>query len=690
MKQKFLTLLLAVFMMVAALSMNSEAAETEESPVLERMEAFTEASVFAAAEEQVELYDYGYCNDNVVWGITPDGILIITTENSRGTMPDYSSQSAPWDIYEEYIWFVIIDGTIDNVSAKAFDDFDSLEYVYLYDGVKKIDSRAFASCDYLVEVELPDTITAIGKSAFEYCGRLTAINLPKKLTSIGEYAFSQSGLKNVTIPGGVTKIEKYAFSSCDNLTSVTVSNGVKGIGQFAFSRNDNLTSVNLANSISKIERYAFCECGKLASVNIPTSLTVIDEGTFAKCGIKNITIPSSVTEVKNYAFSCCENLTSVKMPNQITKIEEGIFNECSNLKEVDLPDYMTLIPTRMFYNCKNLKAIEIPSQVTAIQSEAFSNCSGLKTVRIPVSVRTIEYKAFAGCGNLNTVFVMNENANFGTEVFKNTGSNLLIRCHEKSTAQIYAMQNWHAYEFLDMSKVTDCFADVAEGKWFVNSVQYVFDKELMSGSGEYFNPTKNVTRAQLVTTLYRLAGSPEVTDYSACKAFSDVEEGKYYTDAICWAYNEGIATGNDGKFNTTGNLTRQQMAAFFFRFADVMEYDVTDSADFSEMLNADKVSDYAVDAVSWAVGAGLISGSETKDEAGNVVYDLNPRGNTTRAQLSAILQRFCEGFVFVERPEPTPEVTPTPEPTPDPTPEVTPEPTPEPSDGDELPGVPIS
>ena len=159
----------------------------------------------------------------------------------------------------------------------------------------------------------------------------------------------------------------------------------------------------------------------------------------------------------------------------------------------------------------------------------------------------------------------------------------------------------------------------------------------------YYNLAKgNITRAQLVTTLYRLAGEPYVRDYSALSDFSDVAEGKYYTDAVCWAYAEGIATGSDGKFNPTGNLTRQQMATFFYRYAEYDWRDVTLRGDISEMLNADKVSDYAKDAVEWAVGSGLISGSETKDENGNTVYDLNPRGNTTRAQVAAILQRFCE------------------------------------------------
>ena len=191
--------------------------------------------------------------------------------------------------------------------------------------------------------------------------------------------------------------------------------------------------------------------------------------------------------------------------------------------------------------------------------------------------------------------------------------------------------------------VTNIFADVPVGKWYVDAVQYVYDQGLMSGSNGLFKPTDNITRAQLVTTLYRLAGSPEVKNTSALTDFSDVPTGKYYTDAVCWAYGEGITTGNNGKFDPTGKLTRQQMAAFFYRYAEYKGLDVTVRGDLSAMINADKVSTYAKEPVEWAVGAGLISGSETTDANGNKVYDLNPRGNTTRAQVATILKRFCEG-----------------------------------------------
>ena len=164
----------------------------------------------------------------------------------------------------------------------------------------------------------------------------------------------------------------------------------------------------------------------------------------------------------------------------------------------------------------------------------------------------------------------------------------------------------------------------------------------MSGSNGLFNPTSDITRAQIVTTLYRLAGEPEVTDTKALTDFTDVAEGKYYTYAVCWAYAEGIATGNNGKFDPTGKLTRQQMAAFFFRYAGYAGLDTETRGDISSMVGADQVSGYAKDPVEWAVGVGLISGSEVTVN-GNKVKDLNPRGNTTRAQVATILMRFMEG-----------------------------------------------
>ena len=188
--------------------------------------------------------------------------------------------------------------------------------------------------------------------------------------------------------------------------------------------------------------------------------------------------------------------------------------------------------------------------------------------------------------------------------------------------------------------VSELYPDVKDGAWYETGVQFVYDNGLMSGNNGLFNPTSDITRAQLVTTLYRLAGEPEVTDRKALTDFTDVTEGKYYTDAVCWAYVADVTTGTNGKFNPSGKLTRQQMAAFFYRFADVMGRDTTARGDYSSMVNADKVSGYAAEPVAWAVGEGLIGGSDVTVD-GITAKDLNPRGNTTRAQVAAILMRFC-------------------------------------------------
>lgn len=194
----------------------------------------------------------------------------------------------------------------------------------------------------------------------------------------------------------------------------------------------------------------------------------------------------------------------------------------------------------------------------------------------------------------------------------------------------------------------EIFNDIKTYHWFYDYVKFVYEKDMMTGvaSEGLFKPNDNVTRAQVITTLYRLSGSPKVTDYEACNVFSDVEKDMYYTDAICWAYKYEIATGNPetGKFNTTEAVTRQQLSAFFYRYTSYMGFPTLEKGDLSSMLNADKVSSYALETMEWSVGNGLISGSKVEDTDGTVKYDLAPTGTATRAQLAAILYRFCEYY----------------------------------------------
>ena len=180
------------------------------------------------------------------------------------------------------------------------------------------------------------------------------------------------------------------------------------------------------------------------------------------------------------------------------------------------------------------------------------------------------------------------------------------------------------------------FGDVKTTDWFYNDVKYVYEKGMMAGTAaDVFAPNATTTRAMIVTILYRLEGSPAVTGTSA---FVDVLAGQWYTDAVNWAAANQIVKGTSATtFAPNDSITREQMAAILYRYAQYKGYDVTKKADLSGYSDNGQVSAYAKDALAWANAAKLINGVTNTT--------LAPQGNATRAQVSAILHRFCDGVV---------------------------------------------
>lgn len=180
------------------------------------------------------------------------------------------------------------------------------------------------------------------------------------------------------------------------------------------------------------------------------------------------------------------------------------------------------------------------------------------------------------------------------------------------------------------------FSDVRIADWFYNDVKYVYEKGMMAGTAaDVFAPNATTTRAMIVTILYRLEGSPAVTGTSA---FVDVPTGQWYTDAVNWAAANQIVKGTSATtFAPNDSITREQMAAILYRYAQYKGYDVTKKADLSGYSDNGQVSAYARDALAWANAAKLINGVTNTT--------LAPQGNATRAQVSAILHRFCDGVV---------------------------------------------
>ena len=177
------------------------------------------------------------------------------------------------------------------------------------------------------------------------------------------------------------------------------------------------------------------------------------------------------------------------------------------------------------------------------------------------------------------------------------------------------------------------FIDVHEGDWFYENVGYVYENGLMNGVSEtLFEPNGTVTRGMIVTILHRLEGEPE-SDYDML--FTDVAEQQWYTGAVRWAAGEGIVTGVSAtEFAPDDPITREQFAAILWRYAQSKGYDVSASADLTGFLDYGQISEYALPALQWAVGAGVMSGR------GDGI--LAPQGTATRAEAAAMLMRFAE------------------------------------------------
>lgn len=188
-------------------------------------------------------------------------------------------------------------------------------------------------------------------------------------------------------------------------------------------------------------------------------------------------------------------------------------------------------------------------------------------------------------------------------------------------------------EDVPLTEQSTSFADVTASSWYHDAVDYVTTHELMNGtSATTFGPDLTTTRGMIVTILYRLEHEPSVTGTTS---FADVTADQYYANAVAWAAQNGIVSGiSQTTFAPNAAITREQMAAILYRYAQYKGYDVTAHADLSVYTDAAQVDAYAADAMAWANGTGLVTGTGTST--------LSPLGNASRAQIAAILMRFCE------------------------------------------------
>ena len=297
------------------------------------------------------------------------------------------------------------------------------------------------------EVTIPDSVSWIGSSAFWGCRGVKRVIIPDSVKTIGDEAFRGSGLTQITIGNGVTKIGDYAFDNCDSLTSVTLPDSVRSMGGRVFGECDKLQQVTLGNSLTSVSGGAFYQCYRLEQVTVGEAVTSIETNAFYCCtSLQEVTLPDSLTTINDYAFYHCDALTSVTFGQSLEAIGYYAFGRCGKVTSVDFPDSLTtlygdaflectsltgdlslnsvsFIGDRVFKGCKSLKSVTVgvndQLRNVKIGDSAFSGCKGLQSVTVGQAVSRFNHAAFSDCTSLTRVTISDSVTSIGASAFCN-------------------------------------------------------------------------------------------------------------------------------------------------------------------------------------------------------------------------------------------------------------------------------
>lgn len=330
--------------------------------------------------------------------------------------------------------------------------------------------------------------------------------------------------------------------------------------------------------------------------------------------VYNLTIPARINgwpvkEMDDYALAFCSNLVYVSIPNTMEKIGANAFDGDDGLEEIIIPSSVKTIGSEAFDSCRNLSSVKLNEGLEMIGAEAFRNCEALRSIVIPSSVEFIGVDAF--------------NTHYGRQPITIYGS-------RNSVAETYANKNDYAI-FVDKDMP---FMDVPSNSWYYNAVKYVFSKGIMTGfTDTEFGPDAKLTRGMFITILYKKEGAPYA---SPVNQFVDLYSGAYYCSAVTWGVDNGIISGYDSRhFGPDDLITREQIAVILQQYCKYKGNSARSTGNLTTYSDYKNVSSYATWGMKWAVGSGVITGSNGK---------LNPRSYATRAEAAAMIQKYCYSY----------------------------------------------
>lgn len=624
--------------------------------------------------EAAEVVDSGSCGESLTWSLDGDGVLTI---RGTGEMADYGAYSTPWEGNRWRIESVVVEPGVTSIGERAFYGCSALTSIALSANITSIGQSAFSGCSSLVQITLPARLREISYYTFSDCSSLQTITIPQGVTSISGGAFSGcSSLQQITLPDSLTNLGYDIFRDCSSLERIVIPAHLTEIPSGTFLGCTNLKSVTLPDGISNISNIgsaAFRDCVSLEHITLPDGLWSIESSAFQGCSsLKSIELPDSVTDISTSAFQGCSSLTEIRIPDKVGTIWKSAFQGCSSLQHATLSRGLQKIGESAFEGCGQLQRIIIPDQVTSIGAYAFYNCKALKAAGFAGDAPELGIRAFWMDGEDAAVSAIPGLAlsyiagkeNWTTPSYSGYPTTLwdckvfshwyldtvteptctaegytahtCAACGDHYRDQIVpALGHQYADGFCIRCGAQDSsqFSDVSANAWYTSAVQYAVEHGLMAGVGNNrFGPEEPMTRAMLVTVLWRYAGRPE----AGKNPFTDVPAGQWYTEAVTWAAENGVVSGvGNGRFAPNGNITREQMASILFRYAKLTGLDISKRGELAGFPDEGQVSSWAREALSWAVGEGIISGTA---EGGRTI--LKPQGNATRAQVASILMRF--------------------------------------------------
>ena len=536
-------------------------------------------------------------------------------------------------------------------------------------------------------VSFSGSVKSIGDRAFENCKQLATVTFGQGLETVGQYAFYNSGLSGaLTFPDSLKKIDTYAFAKCPHITEITLPEGNATIEYGAFTGDTGVQKIKIPLSEIQFDKlnnggyWIFTQYteNKLETIVVGTAPNEESMSLFSNSlgGLKTIVIGTGVSEINNYAFGSAKLLERALYPKEL-KIDNK-WNDNRYLIDVgtkytvaangnmgqnteqamltfETPEGETC-PTVTYLSTNEsavtvdesgkIKAIGSVGQKATIKAQYDGTTFAKVDVTISVMIDGAFYsinpviadQTYTGLP-LTPAVEVTKNGQTITEGFTVEYVNNINVGTATATVKVGdAVVGTATFQIVapppapvipvtpsapaqlpfnpDAGKTT--FTDVAGNAWYTSAVNYAVDKGLMNGTGEgKFSPEAATTRGMIVTILARLDGK-------------NTSGTPWYQAGQRWAMEYEISDGT----NMTGAITREQLVTMLFRYAVKNGLEaVTLSENLTQFTDASDISAWAVSAMQWAVGQGLIQGSNGQ---------LRPQANASRAEVATILMRFCE------------------------------------------------